>query len=275
MAQISLRAIITVSLVLAELLGSTVAARVLARVCLSDEVTPLAAADPNVPDAYRDIMVGTRLAIFVTCDAAMRWSGALWLSRADMGTGDISARGDNPVWPFFSYEDSCLPSAGTNALVTAAMDASGLSFHLLSSWNAVPGPWFVLDYQAKAVGRCHVGLYSYSASTDVVTEPNPDDPYNPGDPPPFDANLIQVLYFNHVASRDYHADSIVNFADFAVLAGLWGESLVSDPNTTMPTDLNDDGRIDVHDLSLFCEYWLDRTQAVRPEPEPIVADIMP
>ena len=173
---------------------------------LADEATPLALADPNVPDVYRDVMVGTRIAIVVTSDMASGWGGALWLSRASLDTGIVSARGGNPAYPFFSYEGSCLPAAGTNALVTAAADASGLSFHLLSSWDAVPGPWFVLDYQAKAAGECRVRLYDYAASTDVVTEPNPDDP---GEPPPFEANVIQVLSFHHVASRDLDRKSVV------------------------------------------------------------------
>ncbi len=271
-ARISPRLIAAASLVLAGLLGSTVAAGVSASVYLSDQATPLALADPNVPNVYRDIMVGTRLVIYVTSDTALRWNGALWLSRANMDTGIVSARGDNTDPPFFAYEGSCLPAAGTGALVTAAADVSGLSFQLLAFPDAVAGPWFVLDYHAKAAGTCSVGLYSYTPSIDVVTEPNP---YDPGDPPPFEADLIQVLSFHHVASRDYHADSLVDFVDFAVLAGLWGETFVSDPNTPMATDLNDDDRIDVHDLSLFCEYWLERTEAVRPEPDPGAADAMP
>lgn len=257
--RISLRAIASFSLILVGLLGSTVAAGISAHVFLADEATPLALADPNVPDVYRDIMVGTRLAIVVTSDMASGWGGALWLSRANLDTGIVSARGDNPAYPFFSYEGSCLPAAGTNALVTAAADASGLSFHLLSSWDAVPGPWFILDYQAKAVGECSVGLYGYAASTDVVTEPNPDDP---GDPPPFEAVLIQVLSFQHVVSRDCNADTLVNFADFAVLAGRWRQTFVSDPNETMAVDLNGDDRIDVCDLVLFSDYWLERTDVM-------------
>jgi hypothetical protein len=53
---------------------------VTARVCLADEVPPLAPADPNVPEVYRDIMVGTRLAIFITSDTAKPWRVKFWLS---------------------------------------------------------------------------------------------------------------------------------------------------------------------------------------------------
>ncbi|MDI6449258.1 hypothetical protein [Anaerobaca lacustris] len=271
-ARISPRAIASFSLILAGLLGSTVAAGVSAHVFLGDEATPLALADPNVPGVYRDIMVGTRLVIIVTSDMASGWDGALWLSRANLDTGVISARGDNPAAPFFSYEGSCLPSAGTNALVTAAADARGLSFHLLSSWNAVPGPWFVLDYQAEAVGTCSVGLYGYAPSADIVAEPNP---YDPGDPPPFEAILIQVLSFHHVASRDYDADTLVNFADFARLAARWRQSFVFDPNEAMAVDLNGDDRIDVCDLALFSDYWLARTEVIAAGQDSDTPDAMP
>ena len=130
-----------------------------------------------------------------------------------------------------------------------------MSFHLLSSWDAVPARGSFC-YQAKAVGECSVGLHGWAASTDR------DRPSRILDPPPFEAVLIQVLSFQHVVSRDCNADTLVNFADFAVLAGRWRQTFVSDPNETMAVDLNGDDRIDVCDLVLFSDYWLERTDVM-------------
>lgn len=265
-------ATLALSVILAGLLASTCSAEVSAHVYLSDETTPLALADPNVPDVYRDIMVGTRLTICIMSDIESTWSGAIWLSRSNLGRAVVSARAYGPVSPFGNYEGSCLPAAGRDALVTEYVDAAGLSLDLLSSWDAIVGPWFVLDYQALSVGTCSVGLYDYAPSGDIGLDPNP---YDPGDPPPFKATLIQVLSFQHVASRDYNDDTVVNFADFAALARRWRETLVLDPNETRAIDLNADDRIDVFDLALFSRYWLERTEAVSPEPDHSVPDTVP
>jgi hypothetical protein len=272
MARVSPYVTVTLSAILVGLLASTCSAQVSAHACLTDETTPLALADPNVPDVYRDIMVGTRLTILITSGIESSWSGALWLSRPNLDSAVVSARGYNPASRSGNYEGSCLPAAGMDALVTDYMDTAGLSFDLLSSRDATAGPWFVLDYHALSVGTCSIGLYDYAPSGDVGPDPNP---YDPGDPPPFQANLLQVLSFHHVTSRDYNDDALVNFADFAILAQHWRQTLVSGPNETRALDLNADERIDVFDLALFSQYWLERTAAVSPEPDPGDPDAVP
>ncbi len=46
-------------------------------------------------------------------------------------------------------------------------------------------------------------------------------------------------------------DEIVDFDDFAILAGNWRQS-----GAKLPGDLDDNGTIDTYDLIIFCWYWL-------------------
>jgi parallel beta-helix repeat protein len=50
---------------------------------------------------------------------------------------------------------------------------------------------------------------------------------------------------------DFNFDGIVNFSDFAVLASEWQKSV-----TNKTTDLNGDGIVDIDDLDLFMQVWL-------------------
>ena len=50
---------------------------------------------------------------------------------------------------------------------------------------------------------------------------------------------------------DFNFDGIVNFRDFAVLAGDWQKSV-----TNKTSDLNGDGIVDIDDLDLFTQVWL-------------------
>jgi hypothetical protein len=256
------------SLVLAGLLTSAASAKVSARVYLADEMTPLALADPNVPEIYRDIMVGTKLTIIISSDIAEDWDGALWLSQENWAKGTLSSRGYDEHSR--NYRGSCLPAAGNHPAVSIRVNSSGLKFDLFSGPNAVAGEWFILDYGALNSGVCNIGLYAFSADAvpGVVSQELPP-------PPPFEADLIQVLCFHHVPSRDFNGDTLVNFVDYTCLAGLWGETVVSDPNAVVAPDLNADGRVDVRDIALFSEYWLERTEAVQPAPESDEMDSMP
>ncbi|HPC94651.1 MAG TPA: hypothetical protein PLU87_06915 [Sedimentisphaerales bacterium] len=262
-------AMCALSLVLVAFHTSSALAKVWARVCLADEVTPLALADPNVPEVYRDIMVGTRLTIFITSDTAERWDGALWLSQENWARGGLSARGYDQQSR--NYRGSCLEAAGNLSAVNIRVNSSGLKFDLFCGPTAGAGEWFILDYTSSAVGTCNIGLYAFDVGDNIAINPDPwiDDP------PPFEANLIQVLSFRHVPSRDFNGDTLVNFVDYACLAGLWGQSVASEPNAPVAPDLNADGRVDVQDVGLFGEYWLERTEVVRPAPEPAEMDSMP
>lgn len=263
--------IVALSLVVAGLLASPASANVSAHVYLSDEQTPLPLTDPNIPDVYCDIMVGTRLTIFITSDTSGSWGGQLWLSNESLANGYVTGRGYNSQGPLLSYEGSRLEAAGKNSLVFRSHDPNGLYFTLISSRDAVAGEWFVLDYEATGSGPCCVGLYASSVSGNPEDEPRD----YPGEPPPFPADLLEVLCFNHVLSRDFDGDTIVNFVDFAIFANEWRKVGVEDPNMPAALDLNTDDRIDARDMALFSEYWLERSQAAGPSPDPNVSNVMP
>jgi hypothetical protein len=270
MTEVYPTAMAAVLLVFASLFASTASGTVSAQVYLSDEQTPLPLADPNNPEVYRDIMVGTKLTIFISSDTAESWGGQLWLSNQNLIRGQVSGRDYvyDPVRYLRNYVGSCLPGAGPIALVTRTRAMEGVYFDLTAAWGAVAGEWFVFDYEAVSAGTCSIGLYS-----DFLTDV-PEDDRNPyeDEPPPLPATLLQVLRFNHVPSRDFSGDTIVNFADFAILADAWRTMTREDPNIPLVMDLNADDRIDVSDMALFSEYWLERTEATSASPDPDAAD---
>jgi hypothetical protein len=244
-----------VSLILIGVFATSTPAEVSVEVYRADEKTPLALADPGIPGAFRDIMVGTRLVMFITSDVAGLWDGQLWLSPEAASLGVVSGRGYNPKSPSRNHEGSCLKAAGGNPLVNIHAGPDGVSVSLLSAWDAMAGEWFVLDYEARAAGTCHIELYTLGLSDEVVGTPNP---YVDA-PPTFELALTQSLTFNQVPSRDFDGSEIVDFADYALLAtGLaeWGRA---DPNVSSRLDLNADFRVDILDVAAFSEYWLERT----------------
>jgi len=241
--------------ILAGLLASSVLAGVSAHVYRADEITPLAWADPNIPDVYQDIMVGTRLTIFIGSDTAVSsWNGGLRMSWEDWDRGIFSGRNHNEDTG--SYDGSILVAAGDNALVSHYYGSSGARVEMIVTSGTV-GEWVVLDYHAMAIGTCDVRLYSVEPMKGM-----------PGDWPPSETFWIQELAFSHVAPRDYDDDDIVNFEDFALLANQWHGAAPADPNETLAPDLNADNVVDITDLALFCEYWLERTDIEESVSEP-------
>ena len=242
--------------VLVGLLASAAMGAVSVQVYRADEITPLEWADPNVPDVYEDIMVGTRLTLFLVSDApASTWSGGLQISLDDWTRGTLSGKGYDPNAR--SYDDSVLPAAGLDTYIRLVHDGNDTDPHFsLAVDDALVGEWFVLDYNAQALGTCGVGVYSVEDSDELP----PDHEIWPGyDPPAAQAVWVQGLLLNHVPSRDYDGDSIVNFVDFALWAERWQETLAADPNAVLVGDLDANGRLDVSDLASFCEFWLERT----------------
>jgi hypothetical protein len=226
--------------------------RVWTTVYRCDEVTPLEAIDSNQPIVYRDIMVGTRLAIVISSDKSEQWFGGLLLSPEDGEFATLSGRGCRPAVPGIPTEcqASCLPAAGKYAYASVYDDlwCTGLYFNtsVVSKGPAVPGDWFIVDYRAERVGTCGIGLYDWFVSADVP---------------------ISTLHFTHVPSRDFNGDAVVNFQDLALLASHWGAPI--DPNTQDAVfDLNSDGCTDFYDLALFSEYWLERTDCSTPAKDP-------
>jgi hypothetical protein len=261
-----------ISLALAGLLTSTALAVVSVQVYRADEQTPLEWVDPNIPDVYRDIMVGTRLTLFVVSDApASIWSGGLWVSWDDWNRGTIAGRGYNEE--DINFDGSVLPASGRITHILDSPTENGMDF-TMSIDTAMAGEWFVLDYHAEALGTCNVGLYSVQPGDELPHDFN----YLFDKPPLGDNTWIQGLSFNHVPSRDHNEDSRVDFADFAIWATRWNEPALadpnmappSDPNMAPPSDPNEHGAIDARDLALFCTYWLERTDVNEPATKPNV-----
>lgn len=226
-----------------------VAANVWTTVYRCDEMTPLAAVDPNHPGIYRDIMVGTRLVIVVSSDTGGYWLGHLRFSWDNAEYAKLGGKGLTvvPEVDIPDYRNSCLEAAGEGAKVYDFSGPEGIGLEFFAPYDygdpnyrpAVPGDWFICDYQAERVGSCDVELYDLFVS--------PDTP-------------IELLSFTHVPSRDFDGDTIVNFEDLALLAGRWRATVDPDPNSPEAVyDLNSDSRVDADDLALFSEYWLERT----------------
>ncbi len=231
-------------------LTPTVHAKVWITAYRCDEATPLEAIDPNHPTIPHDIMVGTRLVLIIRSDAPgvkdyVLWSGELQVSWDDWQRGTITGRGYNEKWEI--YDGSFLPAAGWRpSSVSDREDPNWVGFDFGAAPYSTAGDWFVFDYHAQRVGTCVVGLY---------------DLYESWDAP------VQTLTFTHVPSRDLNGDTVVNGRDFALLASHWGAN--ADPNSRAAAfDLDADRQIDVDDLRLFSEYWLQQTDCHPAAPDP-------
>jgi len=211
-----------------------------------DEKTPLEVVDANGPTVFRDIMAGTRLTIILRSDQAEYLCGGLVMSWDDIIYGDIMARGAHDE--FWRYADSCLYDAGSEARTSPMDDSYSHGFQFNSTYTkdhrrrtAVPGDWFIMDYRALQAGSCAIGFYNY-----MVDEFAPQE----------------TLSFHHVPTRDFNADRVVDLRDFAILASRWQSTRDADPNSPdVALDFDKDLRIDANDLTLFSDFWLERTDA--------------
>lgn len=229
-------------ILLALFLGMTSVAtgEVSTRVCLADGNTPFLPIDPNFPHVYPDIVVGTKLTIIVDSNIAEYWSGALAVADANMDYGLLSARDFNEIT--HDWEGSRFPAAGVEAKVWewVQTDPDIDGFFLYTGLTGIEAnDWFIIDYTATNVGTCNVGFYDHNISWD---EP------------------IYYLEFSHVRTRDFNNDTKVDFTDFAILASYWPVVDHNDPNWCEGADLDIDHDVDLNDLRLFVEYWLERTQ---------------
>ena len=227
--------------ILALFLGMTSMAmgEVSTRVCLADSNTPLELADPNIPFVYQDIMVGTKLTIIVDSNIAGFWEGGLFIAGIDRDYGFLSGRDYNDTT--LDWEGSRFKAVGDKARVFDRQDVIQSGFDFYGHRSASEGDWFIIDYTAISVGYCNVGFYDYTRPG-VIDSP------------------VYEITFSHVRTRDFNNDTSVDSADFAVLASHWQKTGCSDPNWCEGTDLDTNGNVDCNDLTLFMDYWLERTE---------------
>ncbi len=209
------------------------------RVCMADGNTPLELADVNTPYVYRDIMVGTRIEIVISSDTNDYWGGDLAIMDENQDFGLLSARDYNDITG--DWAGSRFPAAGVLARVWVWEEdwLGALGFTFRGDRRSVPGDWFIIDYTATNIGNCHVAFYDHSVS---MFEP------------------VYNLTFSQIYTRDFNSNDIVDFADFAAFASYWRTNNCIYPAWCMGSDLNTDGDINVHDLLLFAEYWLEITE---------------
>ncbi len=236
--------ILRLVLVLIAGMVSIVVGEVSTTVYLSDGNTPLALADPNISHVYRDVMVGTELIIIVSSDANEYWGesgndgGSLAIEEEYWDYGVLSARDYNEST--FDYEGSRFDAAGKEALVVDWTEPGIDGFDLYTGSTGIEaGDWFIIDYNAIDICDCNVGFYNHSVSW-----------FEP----------VYYLSFSHVRTCDFNNDAMVNLADFAILASYWLTTNCTNPDWCDGTDLDVDGSVDINDLMLFCQYWLERTR---------------
>ncbi len=217
-------------------MASAAGAEVSRRVCMADGNTPLELADPNVPLVYRDIMVGTQLTIIISSDAGGYWFGDLSIEGDDRNYGLLSARDYNDSTA--DYEGSRFPAAGELARVWDWTQSGIAGFSFSGDDNAIPGDWFIIDYNATDSGDCTVKFYE-----SLVHDPDRD------------------THFTHVVTRDLNNDAIVNFVDFEIFASYWQATGCAGPSWCAGADLDTSTNVDGNDLELFLDFWLERTNA--------------
>jgi hypothetical protein len=197
----------------------------IASAAVGEVSTRVCEADGNTPFDGRDIMVGTKLTIIVSSDTGGYWPG------------DLAIAGTNRDYGFLS--GACaLEAAGTAPLLYCWEDDQHQGFSFQTDEDAVAGDWFIIDYTATNIGDCNVGVYEW-----------------------FSMDPIYELSFSHVRTRDFNNDTKVDFCDYAILASHWRATDCNEPcGWCEETDLDTNGSVDVNDLMLFCEYWLEKTE---------------
>lgn len=188
----------------------------------------------------RDIMVGTKLTFIGNANNLDPCDCDFLIPEAQLSYGQLSGRDWNDVT--MDYKGSRFPAAGQNAVVwddVAPPDGIGMVFYS-DPLPLATGDWFIIDYTALGVGDCNVTFY---------TKPSTGYPFIP----------INVYTFHHVPTRDFNADTIVDFADYAILASYWQQGC-SGPGWCDGADLDQSGSVNLYDLAMFCDYWLEATQ---------------
>jgi hypothetical protein len=196
---------------------------------------------------YGQVMVGTELAIVIDSNLAEHWSGRLLIEGDYNDFGVLYGRG--PYDDFGSgYMGSIFPAAGFFAAVFPAApyweeeEKYVQGFDVYTDYDVNVGDWFIIDYNAIAVGDANIAFYWQQ------------------DSPPFEYGLIHCIQFLQVPTRDFDGDGIVDFYDFSIFSMYWHDSNCTDPDSCLGTNLDNYGFVDLNDLMLFTEYWLKKTK---------------
>ena len=216
--------------------------RMCVRVYLEDGLTPLGpvegypSPDCNEPDAafvYTPVGVGTKLTLVVTSSRAGAWNSDLLMRAPYRSRGRITCRGNGCA-------DSLLPAAGTRTLLYSWADGtfSGLSHS--GHHTAVPGDWYIVDFEATAPGRCIVEFDHW-------------DPANPNVP-----WAVRELHFTHVRLPDLDGNGCVDFKDLALMTQQWMRTDCVEPDGCGGADLDANGTVDLRDGRLLAERWLEQ-----------------
>ena len=215
---------------------------VITTITMGDITLEIFEADGETAFNNRDIMVGTKLTLLISSDNSDYWSGGLFIDGDDRAFGALYGRGYDPNTR--DYTDCHLDAVGEFAKVTSWKDSLRYGFDLYSFYpvdgnsdsnTTTDGEWFVINYEATAVGDCNVSFYDYDISW---SEPN------------------YYASFTQVRSRDFDSDANVNFVDYSIFASQWQRTDCNDPNWCGGTDLDVDGDVDIVDLELFTDFWL-------------------
>jgi len=194
--------------------------------------------DGNTPFDNRDIMVGTRLVIVLDSNVGageMGWYNDLALTEDNINLGVLLGRDINEAT--YDYKGSHLPPAGDETAFAMDWEETGIDgISFFADPTSYAGRWFIVDYNATAVGNCTVEFYE-----DFSPDPNRD------------------ISFVQVPTRDFNKDTIVNFGDFAVFASYWQKTNCGAPGWCEGADLNTSSKVDSNDLALFVDYWLEKT----------------
>ena len=217
-----------------------------AAIALGDVSLSIYEADGTTPFDSRNIIIGTKLTIIISSDSVDYWSGGVFLAGDNRGLGVLSARGWDPNT--LDWAGSRTEAAGTMATVWKYYDSWLWGCDVYTdSYDVEAGDWFILDYEATAVGDPNFGFYDYSQGWD---EP------------------VSTVTFTQVPSPDFDDDGVVNFVDFAHFSLYWLESDCQETSWCWGADLNTDTVVDMQDLALFSDYWLWGAPDTEPPVDP-------
>jgi hypothetical protein len=205
---------------------STTNGQVFTNVFLRDSNTPIEMIEQTTSyQLYDDIMVGSKLKIVISSDST------------DYLAGDIGL--EELYWPFCSIvPHQPLTAAGIGATFKP-MEEPGVKWYSFATGpNRQSGDWFIADFNAIEVGYCNLAFYDYAVSFE---EP------------------AYYLCFTHVPTRDFNNDYMVNFLDYKIFASHWQETNCANSNC-WEADVDTDGDVDIADLELFCDFWLEKTK---------------